>query len=135
MDADELTAAGAGAARHPEGTLRAAIADAMVGMKKKYYGRGPEAAKAWVLDDYVFVAMEGGLNRAEETLVADGKEEDVRRFRLEFQESIAPVATLAIAELVGRKVLTYHSQIVFDPVRTFEMFVLGGEDVTPASES
>ena len=32
--------------------------------------------------------------------------------------------TAAVAELLGRRVLAYHSQIVFDPVRTFEMFVL-----------
>jgi hypothetical protein len=29
-----------------------------------------------------------------------------------------------VAELPSRRVLTYHSQIVFDPPRTFEIFVL-----------
>jgi hypothetical protein len=32
--------------------------------------------------------------------------------------------TTAVEELVGRRVLTYYSQIVFDPPRTFEIFVL-----------
>ena len=30
----------------------------------------------------------------------------------------------AVTEITGRRVLTYHSQIVFDPARTFEIFVL-----------
>ena len=47
------------------------------------------AAKAWILDDYVFVAMEGGLTRNEETLLADGKEDLVRDYRLSFQETVA----------------------------------------------
>ena len=32
-------------------------------MKKQLYGRGPTAAKAWILDDYVFVVMEVGSRR------------------------------------------------------------------------
>jgi uncharacterized protein YbcI len=124
--AEELVRA-AGGSMPPdeaEGSVRAAVANAMVGMKKQYYGRGPTAAKAWVLDDYVFVALEGGLTRSEETLLADGKEDMVRSYRLSFQESMTAVATGAVEEITGRRVLTYHSQIVFDPPRTFEVFVL-----------
>ena len=106
------------------GSLRAQLANAMVGMKKKYYGRGPESAKAWILDDYVFVAMEGGLTRNEETLLADGKADVVRSYRLSFQETMTETTTAAVEELTGRKVLTYHSQIVFDPMYAFEIFVL-----------
>ena len=114
-------------AHESDGSLRAAIANAMVGMKKQFYGRGPTAAKAWVLDDYVFVAMEGGLTRNEETLLADGKEDVVRHYRLSFQETMSEETCDAVAELTGRKVLDYQSQIVFDPPRAFEIFVLDGE--------
>jgi uncharacterized protein YbcI len=112
------------AAHQPDGALRSALANAMVGLKKQYYGRGPTAAKAWLLDDYVFVAMEGGLTRNEETLLAAGKHDMVRTYRLSFQETVAGTAIAAVEELTGRKVLTYHSQIVFDPMRAFEIFVL-----------
>jgi uncharacterized protein YbcI len=122
--ADLIRAAGGRMPDEPGGSLRAALANAMVGMKKQYYGRGPTAAKAWVLDDYVFVALEGGLARNEETMLADGKEDDVRRYRLSFQETMGETVMSAVAEITGRRVLTYHSQIVFDPVRTFEIFVL-----------
>ena len=108
----------------PGGSLRTAVANAMVGMKKQLYGRGPTAAKAWILDDYVFVVLEGGLTRNEETLLADGKADLVREYRLSFQETVGATAMGAVQELLGRRVLTYHSQIVFDPPRTFEIFVL-----------
>ena len=107
------------------GTLRTALANAMVGLKKQHYGKGPTAAKAWILDEYVFVAMEGGLTRNEETLLADGKEDVVRAYRLEFQETMGETTMTAVAQLTGRPVLTYHSQIVFNPTRAFEIFVLG----------
>src|SRR5262245_27628965 len=80
----------------PGGTIRAALANAMVGLKKRYYGRGPTAAKAWILDDYVFVAMEGGLTRSEETLLAAGKEDIVRGYRLSFQESVTETVVAAV---------------------------------------
>ena len=104
----------------------------MVGLKKQCYGKGPTGAKAWILDDYVFVAMEGGLTRNEETLIAAGKEELVRTYRLAFQETVGDTVMAAVAELMGREVLTYHSQIVFHPVRTFEIFVLEPRVTRPA---
>jgi uncharacterized protein YbcI len=128
MDHERLHEAAAEAlvaeGREAGGSVRAAVANAMVAMKKQYYGRGPTAAKAWILDDYVFVALEGGLTRNEETLLADGKEDLVRSYRLSFQETMTDVTVPAVEELVGRKVLTYHSQIMFHPTRAFEIFVL-----------
>jgi uncharacterized protein YbcI len=120
---DLITAAGDPAS----GSLRSAVANAMVGLKKQYYGRGPEAAKAFIEDDYIFVVLEGGLTRNEETLLAAGKEDLVRRYRLTFQEVVGPSATGAVEELTGRRVIGYHSQIVFGPTRAFEIFVLGPE--------
>ena len=111
-----------------DGSLRTALANAMVAIMKRHYGKGPTGAKAWLLDDYVFIAMEGGLTRNEETLIEDGKEEVVRAYRLAFQESIRMETMGTIAELAGRKVLTYHSQIVFGPPRAFEIFVLEPKD-------
>jgi uncharacterized protein YbcI len=122
---DRLTTAARAATRGgQDGSVRAALANALVAMMKQHYGRGPTAAKAWILDDYVFVAMEGGLTRNEETLIADGKEDLVRGYRLGFQETMREVSMGAVAELTGRAVLDYHSQIVFDPPRAFEIFIL-----------
>jgi uncharacterized protein YbcI len=90
--AQELIAAAGG---HPPGSLRAALANAMVGLKKRYYGRGPEGAKAFIEDDYIFVVFEGGLTRSEETLLEAGRDDLVRQYRLAFQEVVGPTATSA----------------------------------------
>jgi uncharacterized protein YbcI len=113
------------ATEHKPG-LRADISNAMVGLKKEFYGKGPTKAKTYVNDNYVLCVLQGGLTRNEETLLAAGQEDLVRQYRLKFQEAMAAPTTEAIERLTGRTVLGYHSQIVFDPEYGFEIFVLDG---------
>jgi uncharacterized protein YbcI len=123
--AEELIQAAGG--RPPadnDGAVRSALVNAMVAMKKRFYGRGPVAGKAWLLDDYAFVALEGGLTRNEETLLADGKEHLIRTYRLSFEETMSDATVGAVEAIVGRKVLSYHSQVVFEPTRSYEIFLL-----------
>lgn len=112
------------------GTVRSAVESAMVSVLKRYYGKGPSAAKALIRDEYVVIILEGGLTRNEETLLDAGRYEDIRRFRLAFQQSVQAQAMQAIAQATGRAVLTYHSQVLFDPFRSVEIFVLDGPAVT-----
>ncbi len=105
-------------------SVRGAISNAMVGLKKEFYGRGPTKAKTYINDNYFFCVLEGGLTRNEETLLNAGEEDLVRQYRLRFQEVMAGPTTEAIERITGRKVIGYHSQIVFDPPRAFEIFVL-----------
>ena len=120
----EASGAAVGASAETQGSLRARISHAMVGMKKDYYGKGPTKVQTYFNDNYVFVVMEGGLTRNEETLLEAGEQQLVRSYRLRFQEVMAATAIGAVEEILQRKVLTYHSQIVFDPERAFEIFVL-----------
>jgi uncharacterized protein YbcI len=107
-------------------SVNAEISNAMVGLKKEFYGRGPTKAKTYINDSYVFCVLEGGLTRNEETLLAAGEHDLVRRYRLRFQEVMAEPTTSAVERITGRKVLAYHSQIVFEPEYGFEIFVLDG---------
>ena len=106
------------------GGQRAAVSNALVGLKKEFYGKGPVAAKTYFNDDWVFTVLEGGLTRNEETLLQAGEERLVREVRLRFQEAMTTTICGAVEEITGRRVLTYHSQIMFDPARTVEMFLL-----------
>ena len=106
------------------GDQRAQISNAMVALKKRFYGKGPERARSYVMDEYVFCAMEGGLTRNEEVLVEAGEERAVREYRLLFQEAMTKTTSEAIEEITGRRVIGYHSQITFRPTRAFEIFVL-----------
>jgi uncharacterized protein YbcI len=124
--ARELERSGAAVATTPDrhDSIRGRIAHAMVGMKKDFYGKGPTKAKTFINDEYVFVVMHGGLTRNEEVLLAAGEHDLVRSYRLRFQEAMTGATVQAIEEIVGRKVLTYHSQMLFDPERAIEIFVL-----------
>ena len=105
-------------------SVRAEISNAMVGLMKDFYGKGPTKAKTFLNDNYVFCVMEGGLTRNEETLIQRGHEDLVRNYRLRFQEAMEEPTVEAIQRITGRSVIGYHSQIVFNPERTFEIFVL-----------
>jgi uncharacterized protein YbcI len=106
------------------GEQRAAIANAIVALFKEFYGKGPTAAKTYFNDDWVFVVLDDGLTRNEETLVANGEHDLVRTVRLRFQEVMAERITSAVTQITGRRVLNYHSQLLLDPVNSVEMFLL-----------
>jgi uncharacterized protein YbcI len=107
----------------------------MVGLKKRFYGKGPERARTYFNDNYVFCALEGGLTRNEQTLVEAGEEDAVRTYRLLFQKVMDGPTTEAVEKLTGRRVIGYHSQITFDPTRSFEIFVLDrAPDWRPADD-
>jgi uncharacterized protein YbcI len=105
-------------------SMRSEISNAMVGLKKRFYGKGPTKAKTYINDNYVLCVLQGGLTRNEETLLEAGEEMLVRQYRLRFQEVMAAPTTEAVEQLTGRKVIGYHSQITFHPDYAFEIFVL-----------
>lgn len=106
------------------GEIRAALSNTLVALMKEHYGKGPTAAKSFLNDEYVVTVLEGGLTTNEKTLIEAGKEDLVREYRLAFQQAVAAEFCSAVERITERRVLTYHSQIVFDPPRSFEMFVL-----------
>jgi uncharacterized protein YbcI len=105
-------------------SIRSEISNAMVGLKKDFYGKGPTKAKTFLNDNYVFCVMEGGLTRNEQTLIDRGHEDLVRTYRLRFQEAMEGPTVEAVQRITNRSVIGYHSQIVFNPERAFEIFVL-----------
>jgi uncharacterized protein YbcI len=117
-----------------QGELLAALSTAIVGIFSECYGRGPTKAKTYMFDNYVFTVLEDILTTVEETLVTNGQEDLVRHVRITFQESVADRFKSAVAELTGRHVVTYHSQVTFHPPMGFEIFVLEPEE-EPASGS
>jgi uncharacterized protein YbcI len=109
------------------GERLAAISNAVVGIFSEYYGRGPTKAKSYVFDNYVLCVLEDILTTVERTLVERGRQDLVRTVRLTFQEAVSERFTGAVSEIMGRKVLSYHSQVIFDPPMGFEIFVLEEE--------
>lgn len=103
----------------------AAVANEVVRLKAQYYGKGPTEAKAYMNDDVLVVVLKGGLTTVERTLLDAGDQDLVRQVRLRFQKVMQQSFIDAVQRLTHRRVLTYMSQIVFDPDFCFEFFVIG----------
>ena len=106
------------------GERLAAVSNAVVAIFSECYGRGPTKAKTYIFDNYVFCVLEDILTTVERTLVENGHEDLVRTVRLTFQEAVSERFTGAVAEIMGRNVVAYHSQVTFHPAMGFEIFVL-----------
>ncbi len=105
----------------------AAVSNGIVRIFREFYGRGPTKAKSYQFDNYVITVLEDILTTVEETLVRKGEQDLVRTVRLTFQEAEAERFIGIVREAMGRPVITYHSQVVFDPPIGFEIFVLEPE--------
>ncbi len=105
------------------GSLLAQISNEFVTMQKDYWGLGPVQAKSYMMDDLLLVVMRGGTTRAERTMLDFDRQDLVRDFRQSFENEMSKILTDKVERLTGRKVLTYQSQILFDPDIVAELFV------------
>lgn len=103
--------------------LLARISNEMVRAQKEFFGKGPTEAKSYLLDDMLFIVMRGGMTTAERTMLDFGQQDQVRQFRQLFENEMTQRLTDMIERLTGRKVLTYQSQVMFEPDIVVEMFV------------
>jgi uncharacterized protein YbcI len=104
-------------------SMLTSISNEMVQAKKRFFGKGPEGVKTYMMDDLCFTVMRGGLTRAEQTMLDAGHPDQVRAFRQLFQNEMSDTLMTAVSEITGRRVVTYQSQIMFDPHIVIEMFV------------
>jgi uncharacterized protein YbcI len=111
--------------RPPPGDELAEITNGIVRLFSEYYGRGPTRAKTYILDDrYVVTVLRDTLTTVEKTLAENGQDDLVRRVRLTFQEAMAASFKGVVEEALGRRVESYHSQILIEPDVGFEFFLL-----------
>ena len=103
----------------------AELANELVRIKAQHYGKGPLQARAYQNDEILVCVMKGGATAVEETLIRGGEERLVREMRVRFQDQMNDTFRDAVERLTGRRVLSYASQITFDPVYTIEIVVLG----------
>jgi uncharacterized protein YbcI len=129
-----MTSGSAGPVGEPElkpgqGEDLAEITNGIVRLFRDYYGRGPTRAKTYLLDDlYVVTVLRDTMTTVERTLVERGESDLVRRVRLAFQEAMAESFEAVVEKATGRRVASYHSQLLTDPDVGFEFFLLeGGE--------
>ena len=113
------------------------VSNGMVQAQKEFFGKGPESAKTYVLDDLLITVMRGGLTTAEKTMLDFGHPDQVRSFRQLFENEMTERLSTMIEEVTGRRVLGYQSQVLFEPAVVVEIFVLeddGGPAVVATAE-
>lgn len=106
------------------GEIRTRIADGLVALFKEYYGRGPDQARVYYVDDVVVVVLRGGFTRVEQTLLDGGHRDIVIEQRMMFQHVMADRFRTLIHELTARPVVGFVSGNQPDPEMTVEVFVL-----------
>lgn len=108
----------------PAGSVAAAVSRALVHMHKEFYGKGPVRAKTYFVNDTVICMLAGGFTTVEQTLISDGKAEEVEQIRRSFQRTMEHKFRARIEELTGREVIAYMSQVHTSPDLAVELFVL-----------
>lgn len=121
---EKATGSGTGEAG---GELLTRLSNEMVRAQKKFFGKGPTSAKSYMLDDMLLIVMRGGFTTAEETMVQFDQQDLVRQFRQVFQNEMTDRLHRMVEDLTGRKVLTYQSQILFEPDVVIEIFLFDSE--------
>jgi uncharacterized protein YbcI len=110
------------------------VARALAAAMKRRYGKGPLSARGhFIEDDILVVVMRDPATAAERSMAEAGRERDAREFRLAFQNAYEGEIKGIAEEHIGRKVATYHSQIVFDPDLLFEIFIFESSEVSSGS--
>ncbi|MEJ7797126.1 MAG: DUF2294 domain-containing protein [Solirubrobacteraceae bacterium] len=99
------------------------LSNEMVRAQKRFFGKGPMKAKSYIVDDMLFIVMRGGFTTAEKTMLDFGQQDKVRDFRQTFENEMTERLTDMVEQITGRRVLTYQSQILFEPDVVIEMFV------------
>ncbi|HET6173727.1 MAG TPA: DUF2294 domain-containing protein [Gaiellales bacterium] len=106
-----------------ERSLLSRLSSRMAGIQKAAFGKGPISTKSYMFDDMLLIVMREGLTQAERTMLDFGRQDLVREFRQQLENEMTRRIVDMIEELTERTVLTYQSQVMFDPDVVVEMFV------------
>jgi uncharacterized protein YbcI len=113
--------------------MLADVTNAIVGLHRQLYGKGPTRSKSFLLDDVLVCVMRDVLTTVERTLVEAGDHAKVRETRFAFEDATRQRFIEAVEQVVGRTVLGFTSQILVTRDIAIEMFVL--EPVSPQPEA
>jgi uncharacterized protein YbcI len=113
---------GATTARRPGGRE---IAQAIVALHRKFYGRGATKARTYFVDDHLLIVeLRDIFITVEQSLVDKGQEATVRATRRTFQSAMRDEFISCIEELTGRRVENYDTVVFVHPQMALEVFLL-----------
>jgi uncharacterized protein YbcI len=100
------------------------ISREIVGLFKKYVGRGPTYARTYVHEELVVTVLHDTMTRGEQTLKEEDEEDKLRDMRKIFQGAFRDEAVSAIERATGRRVIAFLSDHAVEPDWSAEVFVL-----------
>jgi uncharacterized protein YbcI len=101
------------------------ISNAMVGLYKEAFGRGPTKARAqFAGPDTLVVLLESSLTVAERNLVAMGEHQRLREARLFFQYALEDQFRAIVEQALGRRTVAFVSGIDTHRDVAMEVFTL-----------
>lgn len=111
-----------------KGQIEAEISEALIKFEKEYMGRGPEEARAWLLEDMVLVRLRGVLTPAERGLASAGDPARgrtlIKQVRIELLEGGRGLLEEMIRHFTGRNVRSMHTDISTVTGERIILFVL-----------
>ena len=97
------------------GQLEAAICEAIVTFEREYMGRGPEEARAYLVEDMAIVRLRGVLTPAEKQLARSDPPGHgrtlIKQVRTELLEKARPLLESIIRDVTGQAVRSLHTDI------------------------
>jgi uncharacterized protein YbcI len=98
-----------------QGEIESAICEGIGRFEQEYMGRGPKEIRAHLLNDIVFVRLQGVLTAAEQHLVkslpAEKGRDLLKQVRKHLLETARPLMEAMIREVTGIKVVSMHHDI------------------------
>ena len=98
-----------------KGQVEAEISEAIIKFEKEYMGRGPDETKTYIIGDMVLVRLRGVLTPAEKQLA---KTDDnlkgralIKQVRIELLEKARVLLENIVQDVLGKKVVTMHTDI------------------------
>jgi uncharacterized protein YbcI len=105
------------------------VSNAMVGLYKEAFGRGPTKARAqFAGHDTLLVTLESSLTVAERNLVAMGEHQRLREARLFLSYALEDQFRTIVEQALGRKTLAFVSGIDVARDVTIKLFTLEPAD-------
>lgn len=113
-----------------DGAVAGEVANQIVGLLRKYAGRGPTKAKCAITADLAVVTLADCLTTLETQLAASGNIELVRQVRRATHEGMHPEATAIVEVLTQRRVVAYLTAQDDDPDLAILIFYLAPPEPT-----
>lgn len=110
------------------GPLLAAISNELVGLYRRYYGRGPTRARTVMVEDVVLCRLLDPFTTAERTLIDRGRLYEVSASRRAFQQELRGEFLEVVQRLTGQRVVAFLSDVHANPDMVVEMFFLEGAE-------